>query len=170
MRQSALQSFHGRGTQFQVSDQQSAQLAKFREELQSGACDVRPVKIDRPEMRESCDRFQANVGDGAFCQEQMFEILQSSHCGETLISHAGRGKMQFLETRYGPQMPQFLVAKRRSGDVNGNGRFDAVDPMRLTQALAGTTGVVLPIPGVTPVPTPGFTPAPVIQQVKPSGL
>ena len=69
MRQSALQSVHGRWTQFQVSDQQSAQLAKLREDLQPGARDARSVKIDCPETRESCDRFQADVGDGAFRKE-----------------------------------------------------------------------------------------------------
>ncbi|OGB06139.1 MAG: hypothetical protein A3E25_16225 [Burkholderiales bacterium RIFCSPHIGHO2_12_FULL_69_20] len=48
------------------------------------------------------------------------------------------------------QLP--LLDGRLLGDVNGSGRFDAVDPLRLTQALAGTTGVVLPIPGATPAP------------------
>lgn len=110
MRQPALQSFHGRGIQFQVGDEQCAQLTKFGEELQPGACDARPIKIDRPETRVSHDGFQADVGDGTFREEQLFEILQRSHRGQTLVSHAGRCKMQFLETRYGPQMPQFLVA------------------------------------------------------------
>ena len=69
MRQSALQSFDGRGTQFQVGDEQCAKFAKFRENLQSGARDARSVKIDRPETRESCDRLQADVRDGTFRQE-----------------------------------------------------------------------------------------------------
>lgn len=69
------------------------------------------------------------------------------------------------------QLP--LIDGRLLGDVNGNGRFDAVDPMRLTQALAGSTGVVLPIPGVTPVPTPPpvvvvtVPPRPVVPRVVP---
>lgn len=64
MRQSALQSFHGRGTQFQVGDEQCTQFTKIRKNLQPGARDARSVKIDCPETRESCDRSQANVGDG----------------------------------------------------------------------------------------------------------
>ena len=69
MRQPTLQRVHGRGTQFQVGDEQCTQFSKIRENLQPGARDARPVKIDRPETRESCDRSQANVGDGAFRKE-----------------------------------------------------------------------------------------------------
>ena len=61
----------------------------------------------------------------------MFQIFQRSYRGKPLISHAGRGKMQFLETRYGPQMPQFLVAKRRSGDVNDNGLLLVVETNKI---------------------------------------
>ena len=61
----------------------------------------------------------------------MFQIFQRSYRGKPLISHAGRGKMQFLETRYGPQMPQFLVAKGRSGNVNGNGLLLVVETNKI---------------------------------------
>ena len=69
MRQPTLQRVHGRGTQFQVGDEQCTQFSKIRENLQPGARDARSVKIDCPETRESCDRFQANVGDGALRKE-----------------------------------------------------------------------------------------------------
>ena len=69
MRQPTLQRVHGRRTQFQVGDEQCTQLTKIRENLQPGARDARSVKIDCPETRESCDRFQADVGDGAFRKE-----------------------------------------------------------------------------------------------------
>lgn len=46
-----------------------------------------------------------------------------------------------------------LLDGRLLGDVNGSGSFDAVDPLRLEQALAGATGVIVPIPGA-PVITP----------------
>ena len=61
----------------------------------------------------------------------MFQILQRSYRGKPLISHAGRGKMQFPETWYGSQMPQFLVAKRRSGDVNDNGLLLVVETNKI---------------------------------------
>lgn len=48
------------------------------------------------------------------------------------------------------QLP--LVDAALLGDVNGSGRFDAVDPLRLMQALSGNGGQVLAIPGSTPVP------------------
>ncbi len=50
------------------------------------------------------------------------------------------------------QLP--LIDAALLGDVNGSGRFDAVDPLRLLQTLSGSTGLVLPIPGSTPVPVP----------------
>jgi len=48
------------------------------------------------------------------------------------------------------QLP--LIDAALLGDVNGSGRFDAVDPLRLLQALSGSTGQILPIPGSTPAP------------------
>ncbi|MEK8049722.1 CARDB domain-containing protein [Ideonella sp. DXS22W] len=45
-----------------------------------------------------------------------------------------------------------LVDGRLLGDVNGSGSFDAVDPLRLEQALAGTAGITVPIPGAPVVP------------------
>jgi len=62
-----------------------------------------------------------------------------------------------------------LIDHRLLGDVNGSGLFDALDPMRLQQHLAGTPNVVVPIPGApTPAPPPpapappgrGTTPTP----------
>lgn len=50
-----------------------------------------------------------------------------------------------------------LVDGRIVGDVNGSGAFDAVDPLRLEQALAGMPGVTVPIPGA-PVVTPPAPP------------
>ncbi|MBP6899056.1 MAG: S8 family serine peptidase [Burkholderiaceae bacterium] len=50
-----------------------------------------------------------------------------------------------------------LVDGRIIGDVNGSGAFDAVDPLRLEQALAGMPGVTVPIPGA-PVVTPPVPP------------
>ena len=44
-----------------------------------------------------------------------------------------------------------LLDGRLLGDVNGSGAFDVLDPQRLEQALAGTVGLTLPIPGAPPV-------------------
>ena len=62
-----------------------------------------------------------------------------------------------------------LLDGRLLGDVNGSGRLDAVDPLRLEQALAGSTGLIVAIPGPAPAPTapPVVTPAPVVRTVVP---
>lgn len=57
-----------------------------------------------------------------------------------------------------------LLDGRLLGDVNGSGSFDAVDPLRLEQALAGMGGVTVPIPGAPVVPP---TTPPVIRVVLP---
>lgn len=57
-----------------------------------------------------------------------------------------------------------LLDGRIIGDVNGSGLFDAVDPLRLEQALAGMAGVTVPVPDAPVVAPP--TP-PVIRVVLP---
>lgn len=56
------------------------------------------------------------------------------------------------------------------GDVNGSARFDAVDVLRLTQALNGSAGGIVAIPGATPVvvtPLPPVTVKPRPEPPKP---
>ncbi len=55
-----------------------------------------------------------------------------------------------------PRLPAWpLVDGRIIGDANGSGAFDAIDPLRLAQTLAGAVGLVAPVPGAPPItPTP----------------
>lgn len=53
-----------------------------------------------------------------------------------------------------------LIDARIVGDANGSGSFDAMDPLRLGQALGGIPGLIVPLPGA-PAPAPVVTvPAP----------